>query len=131
MKIKTSNKWRNTIRIKSHLSEETSPKIITSLCNVIIRQLKRIKKKEEEGNLIDDHAWYVMDKLEESIDGFSFVLHIANGEIPESDWGEYEYKGGNEELNELFNECMKELYDMGDIRVRSIRGVVEKFIWVN
>jgi hypothetical protein len=132
-----SNKWRNTISIKRLFQDETTPELVITLCNSLIKQLNTIKERESKGNLTEDEKCNVDNKLFEVIDHFEFLLNLAQGatddesnetRIPESEWDDYEFDGNFEQW---FNDYMTELYDLADERVNTINGINEKFIWID
>jgi hypothetical protein len=136
-KVRISNNWRNRIDIKSHFTDKkTTPEHTVTLCETLIRQLKKIREREVNGNLCDYSKGDVDNKLEEIIDHLEFLRDLANGAIPEnnsegrileSEWADYDFDG---DFNDMFNGYMRELYDLGDERVDTTANVREKFIWI-
>ncbi len=125
--ITKSSKWRNTIKIKHLFQDHATPELVTELCKSLISQLHFIQKREAASNLTDDEKYNIDTKLEESIDHFEFLRDLANGTIPESEWKDYDFDGDHEEM---FNDYLTELYDIGDERVRTKQDILEKFIWI-
>jgi len=122
-----SNKWRNKIKVKHLFNDDTAPEHIAVICDAIIPQLKRIKAIEAKSNLVDDSKNHVDNELEELIGHFEFLKDFATGEIPESEWSDYDFNG---DYKEMFNDYMSELYNLGDRRVLTKFNVQEKFMWV-
>lgn len=136
-KIEISNNWRNSIKIKHLLSDDTSPEKIVELCNCIIPQLEAIKIKEAKGNLTEDSKNDIDNKLFEVIDHFGFLKNLAEGaipdnasdhRIPEEEWDNYSFDG---DFQQWFNDYLSELYDLGDERVNNKNNVREKFLWID
>lgn len=130
MKPIISNNWRNSLVLGLDEFEDlggTTPEITIILCDRIISGLKKIKEKEESENLTEDEKYNVDSKLEENIDNFEFLKHLCDGTIPESEFENYAYNGDHEEM---FNDYLSQLYDLGDERVTNKQNVVEKFIWI-
>lgn len=126
--ITMSPKWKYSIAIKSHFTNEpASFELIDSLCAILIKQLRRINHQVLNSNLKEDEKDWASDNLFEVIDHFEFCQMFANGTIPESEWHEYEFTG---DLQEMFNDYMTELYNLADARVISKSNVSEKFIWI-
>jgi len=126
--ITRSNKWRNSISIKNQFQDETTPELITQLCSSLVKQLNKIKAREENGNLTDDGIYYVVDELDRIIDNFDFLCKINDGTISKNDFHLYEY--APHKLEEWFNGYMDELYNLAGERVITKDNVLEKFIWI-
>ena len=138
-KVTISNNWRNKINIKHMFTDdkETPPELIIQLCDSLVKQLTRIKEKEEKGNLTEDYKSHIDNGLFEVIDHFEFLSNLANGAIPDStsehkipkeEW-DFNY-GFDGNFQQWFNDYMDELYDLGDTRVDTINNVREKLIWI-
>jgi hypothetical protein len=138
-KITMTNEWRNKIQIKHLFTRDntTSPELTITLCETLLRQLKSIKAREENGNLCDDDKYFVDEKLTELIDHFEFLINLAEGSIPEkqhlesaikeNEWSDYGFDGN---YQQCFNDYLSELYDLGDVRVVDKSRTSHKFIWV-
>lgn len=117
--------WRNRILIKDDFEENTTPELIIKLCDKLIPQLNNIKEKELNSNLCEKD--YVTTELFECIDNFEFLKSLANGNIPEDEWVDYNFYG---DFEEWFNDYLDQLYDLGDKIVKDNNNNIEKFIWI-
>lgn len=127
METQISSKWRNVITVKNLFEDETTPELITKLCDTILVQLKKIKEKEAKSNLTDDEKYDIDSKIEELIGHFDFLKDLATGTIAESEWDNYSFDG---DFEKWFNDYLEQLYDLGDERVLNTNNVLEKFIWI-
>lgn len=109
------NKWKHKIRIKHLFEDKTTPELIVKLCAELEKQLKPINKIYETS----DDGDYVYYQLEECIDNFEFLKHLADGTIPEIEWKDYGFDG---DFEEEFNGYLSQLYDLAD---------TDKFIWID
>lgn len=123
-----SNKWRNKISIKNLFEDDTTPELTAKLCETLISQLRKIQAREQKKNLTEDSLNHVDSELEELVGHFEFLRDLATGEIPESEWKEYDFNG---DFEEWFNDYMSQVYDLGDTRVLTTGNVLEKFIWID
>lgn len=127
--MKVSNNWKYKIRIKHLFQDKTTPVLIILLCDSIILQLTKIKEIIEKpiNNICEDDIYYFTSNLEEIIDSFTFLKELANGSIPEDEWDDYRFDGNFESE---FNDYLRSLYDLADMRILSKNDVQEKFMWV-
>jgi len=126
-KMGISNKWRNKISIKNQFEDDTTPELIIKLTGSLITQLTKIKDREEISNLTDYSKECVLEELELSIDNFEFLGKLADGTIPKDKWKNYSFNG---DFEEIFNDYLEELYDLGDNRVTTNNNITEKFLWI-
>jgi len=125
---KETNKWKYSINIKDSFKDETTPELVAELCEKLISQLNKIKEKVAKSNLTEDEKYEKGEEIDDLIGQFEFTRDLANGTISESEWDNYEFDG---DFEQLFNDYMSELYDLGDKRVLNVNDEIEKFIWVN
>ena len=119
--------WRYKINIKEHFQEETTPKLVATLCSFLIKDLTHILESSQKSNITTqsvDDFWYELEGVK---DNFIFLQHLADGTIPEDEWDDYEFTG---DFKEEFNGYLEELYDIGDMRITLTNGTQEKLIWV-
>lgn len=126
--MRISNKWKYHIDIKSLFEDTTTPELIVKLCDCIIPQLNRILNAVTKSNLIEDDIYRLEINILEIIDNFDFLKSLADGSIPEEEWDDYCFDGDYESM---FNNYLKELYDLGDKRVIQTNDMSIKFMWIN
>jgi len=112
--------WKYTINIKDNFEENTSKKLVVNLSNKIIYQLKRIIIKINR-NLSEDDKYYQNNLIEELIEKFEFIIELTN--IKPENYYKYDFNGNFENI---FNEGITELYDVGDTLIEKNT----KFIWI-
>ncbi|MCZ2129209.1 MAG: hypothetical protein LC109_02970 [Bacteroidia bacterium] len=125
--IEKSNKWRNVIVIKHLFQDKTTPELIIQLCDSILIQLKKIQEQEAKSNLTETEKWNIDSRIEDILGNFQFLKDFATGDIPQSEWEDYNFNG---DYQEMFNGYLSELYDLGDERVMTTKNTLEKFLWV-
>lgn len=108
--------WKHKIKIKHLFTDDTTPELIITLCDELVRQLTPIKNKYESSDGEDDNFIYY--ELEDIIDNFLFLKELATNKIVESEWDEYSFDG---DFESLFNEYLGSLYDLADYK---------KLIWI-
>jgi hypothetical protein len=122
--------WRNKVDIKRYFDEDETDEKVLKVVNLLIKQLKVIKEKEEglfqigktKGTIINEDF---LEEFQLIIDNFEFIRDaIQNNEGSET----YEY----ENWCEVFNDYLTELYDIGDELVRENENYFkrEKFLFV-
>lgn len=117
--------WRNTIKIKSLLNDNTSNQKVLEICNSLIWQLEhvlnfettKVKKNTLDKDWLEDH-------FEPIIDDFKFVKSAIEQNLDAEDYS-------FESWCDAFNEYMNKLYDIGDV-VTVKRGFSDsqKFLFV-
>lgn len=122
-----TNNWKYNIQIKHLFEEKTTKKLIETLCKNLIFQLKKIEKNILKSNLTNDEKEDKLNKISETIDHFDFLKDLSDGSIKEKEWEDYCFDGN---FQNLFNDYLSELYDLGDERVMLNSGITEKFIWI-
>jgi len=123
-----SPNWRNKISIKSEFKKKTSPELVSRLSKSLIIQLQDIHKAEFDNNLCPDDKYEVSYLLEDVINNFKFLDDLATGIIPRDEWKDYDFDG---DFEILFNNYLDMIYDIGDMKVRTNKNTVEKFIWID
>lgn len=125
--ITRTNNWKYKIKIKDQFEDKTTPELIIKLCDSLIIQLKQISSKVETSSLTEDEKDDCRIVLEEIIDHFVFLKELADGTIKKLEWDDYSFNGDYEEI---FNDYLEQLYDIGDRRVINKYNRSEKFIWI-
>jgi hypothetical protein len=131
---RVTNKWKFKIKIKYLLSNDdmTLPtpenkKKIANKSSFVISELKTLLKRIEKSNIKEDVKDRVLEELEMIIDNFDFLKKLADGTISEDTWHEYTFDGN---FQEWFNDYLTQLYDLGDKRVITTNGNIDKLLWV-
>lgn len=107
-------KWKHKIKIKHLFEENTTPELIITLCNELIRQLTPIMEKYGTSDDGDD----IYYNLEMCVDNFEHLKNLANDSISKDTWAEYGFMG---DFEEEFNDMLSLLYDVAD---------ENKLIWI-
>jgi len=114
--------WRNEICIKQYFTDDVSESTVKMICENLIRQLDKIRQKEEKNTTIKASF---LDDFAEIIESFGCIVEsIENKEDP-TEWGHTSWV-------EVFDHCLRCLYDIGDTVIvkRGFAGS-EKFLWIN
>jgi hypothetical protein len=130
-----TNRWKYTLSIKnlftdediSSPTEENKQKVI-KICNSILFQLKKLEKNTINSNIKEDEKDLLLEELENLIDNFQFGISLASGEIEESKWDDYSFDGNFQKY--INNECLEQLYDLGDRRIINKKNEIEKYFFV-
>lgn len=129
-----TNNWKYKLKIKNILSDvdlslptDENKREIIKICKVIVLQLNKLENNTEKSNLKDDEKDAVLRELEELKDHFNFVIELADDTIPEKDWHEFSFDGNFQELS---NDYLSLLYDLGDTRVINKNNESEKYFFV-
>ena len=125
--METSNKWLYTIKIKDNFEDEITPELIIKLCSILEHKLGGVNKAVDKSNLKEDEIDYICQELEDIIDNFVFLKHLADGTIPESEWDDYFFDG---DFEGDFNGYLSLLYDLSDKRVTDNNGTTHKFLFL-
>jgi hypothetical protein len=125
--MEKSNNWKYEIKIKHLFTSETTPETIIVLCTELIKQLTNLIQRIEKSNVVKDEQIYFIDHLQEIIDNLNFLLELANGTIPESEFDDYSFDGNYESE---FNMILESLYDLADSRISCTNDISEKFLWI-
>jgi len=131
---RVTNNWKFKIKIKYLLSDDdmTLPtpevkKAIAQKVTVIKDKLEKIYKQIDNSDIIEDDKYEVTEELEMIIDNFDFLRQLADGTISEDKWYEYSFDGN---FQEWFNDYLTQLYDLGDKRIKTTKGNIDKLLWV-
>lgn len=130
-----TNRWKYTLLIKDLLTnedvskptEENKQKVI-KICNGILFQLKKLEKNTINSNIKEDEKDLLLEELENLIDNFQFGISLASGKIEESEWNDYSFNGNFQEY--INDECLQQLYDLGDRRIINKKNEIEKYFFV-
>lgn len=130
-----TNRWKYTLSIKNLLgdgdisspTEENKQKVI-KICNGILFQLKKLEKNTINSNIKDDEKEVLLEELENLIDNFEFGISLASGKIEESEWDDYSFDGNFQKY--INDECLEQLYDLGDRRIVNKKNELEKYFFV-
>ena len=121
------NNWKYTIKIKHLFEDDTTPVLVSTLCESLCKQLSDIKDKVKDSDIAEDDKNTVLDTIEAVEDNFEFLNNLATESIPKTEWDDYNFYG---DFEEEFNGYLTELYDLGDMRVELESGDTEKFIFI-
>lgn len=127
--IRLSNKWKYTIGIKHLFKDTVTPESVAKISKIIESKLKSIITSiENASNINEDEKDYFINELEDVRSHFEFMQHLTDGTIPEDEFQDYEYE--ESECESLFNEYLRQLYDLADKRIIHKSNVSEKLIWI-
>lgn len=124
-KPKITNKWKYTIDIKRILNNDTLT--IEEKAKSILSEVKYIKYVTYRSNLTEDEIYFLDESLDLLIDNYNFFIDLCNGTINENEFNDYGFDG---DFIKLFDEYLKELYDIADRRVLTKQNELEKFLWI-
>jgi hypothetical protein len=122
-----SHKWKFRISIKAYLSTESDPKSINSVCVPVVRALKKLLFHVNNSDIVQEEKADCIDEINSLIENISFMSDLCTGVISPMDWEDLSFSGN---FIGLLNSYIFELYELGDRRVETTRGISEKFIWV-
>ena len=129
-----NNNWMFKIKIKDLLSDESlvfptdeAKAEVIKISNRLIQELSKLERKTIGSNLKEDEKEVCLEELEEIKSNIEFLKQLADGSIPEKDWHDFSFHGNFEEL---INEYLSVIYDLGDKRVINKRNELIKYFWV-
>ena len=122
-----SHNWKFRLSIKTYLSSQTDPESINSVCIHIAKDLEKLLVDIEKSDVVAYDKQEYMDEVQEIMGNLHLMSDLCLGKISPSQWEDYHFSG--DFIGRLSN-YMFELYELGDSRVETTKGISEKLLWV-
>jgi len=126
-------KWMYKINVKEFFEDETTPELVYKLSKILFTHLQKIKDSLESKSDYDEscNEYYLVNNCADLLMNFSFLMSLTgideNDKIDESEFEDYGFDGNFENI---FNDYLSQLYDLGDYEFTDKKGKQHRFIWV-
>ncbi len=84
---------RNVIAINDFLTENQEPDSILKTLKAILKELKRIEKREINSNLSKESLDEILNIFEQLKNNIKFVIELCDGSISRDEWYETSFDG--------------------------------------